>query len=115
MRRRASFISAPVVFTHSCRMASARGWVSIGTPNALATQAAVISPYGRPDPTGGEDIGVAMPKRIECVDVRPLLVGDHPHFLEINTERRQIFRNMPMFWSLVWPDGSCRRLPGARL
>ena len=24
MRRRASFISAPVVFTHSCRMASAR-------------------------------------------------------------------------------------------
>jgi hypothetical protein len=32
MRRRASFISAPVVFTHSCKMASARGLVSIGDP-----------------------------------------------------------------------------------
>jgi len=36
-RRRASFISAPVVFTYSNRMASARGSVSIGTPNAFAT------------------------------------------------------------------------------
>ena len=44
LRRRASFISAPVVFTHSCRMASARGSVSIGTPNAFATQSAVMSP-----------------------------------------------------------------------
>src|SRR5262249_8839744 len=43
MRMRASFISAPVVFTHSCRMASARGSVSIGTPNAFATQSAVMS------------------------------------------------------------------------
>src|SRR5262249_59007813 len=42
-RRRASFISTPVVFTHSCRMASARGSMSIGTPKALATQAAVMS------------------------------------------------------------------------
>jgi quercetin dioxygenase-like cupin family protein len=64
-RRRASFISAPVVFTHSCRMASARGSVSIGTPNAFTTQTA-----GRPDPAGGEDIGVAMPERIECIDDR---------------------------------------------
>ena len=42
MRRRASLISAPVVFTHLCRMASARGSVSSGTPNAFATQAAVF-------------------------------------------------------------------------
>jgi hypothetical protein len=35
--RCASFISAPVVFTYSSRMASARGSVSIGTPNAFAT------------------------------------------------------------------------------
>ena len=42
MRRRAALISAPVVFTHSCRMASARGSVSIGTPNAFATQSAVF-------------------------------------------------------------------------
>src|SRR5262249_24714680 len=33
MRRRASFISAPVVFTHLCRMASAGRSVSIGTPS----------------------------------------------------------------------------------
>ena len=55
MRRRASFISAPVVFTHSCRMASAH---------------------------------------IECVDDRPLFIADHPHFLEIDADRRQIFRNV---------------------
>src|SRR6516162_8754672 len=50
MRRRASFVSAPVVFTHSCRMASARGSVSIGTPNAFATQSAVMSPWVGPIP-----------------------------------------------------------------
>src|SRR5262249_2774627 len=49
-RRRASFISAPVVFTHSCRMASARGSVSIGTPNAFATQSVVMSPWVGPIP-----------------------------------------------------------------
>src|SRR5262249_40431437 len=50
MRRRAAFISAPVVFTHSCRMASARGSLSIGTPNAFATQSAVMSPWVGPIP-----------------------------------------------------------------
>jgi hypothetical protein len=29
---------------------------------------------GRPDPAGGEDIGVAMPERIDCVDDRPGVV-----------------------------------------
>src|SRR5262245_52691546 len=94
MRRRAAFISAPVVFTHSCRMASARGSLSIGTPNAFATQAAVMSPWVGPDPAGGEDIGAAMPQRVERVDDRSLLVADHPHFLEINAERREIFCNI---------------------
>jgi hypothetical protein len=37
MRIRASFISAPVAFNHSCRMTSARGSLSIGTLNAFAT------------------------------------------------------------------------------
>jgi hypothetical protein len=46
----------------------------------------------RPDPASGEDIGAAMPERIECVDNRSLLVADHPHFLEIDAERRQILR-----------------------
>ena len=50
MRRRASFISAPVVFSQSFRMASARGSVSIGTPKALATQAAVMSLWVGPIP-----------------------------------------------------------------
>ena len=50
MRRRASFISAPVVFIHSCGMASARGSLSIGTPNAFATQSAVMSPLVGPIP-----------------------------------------------------------------
>src|SRR5262249_24977623 len=49
-RRRASFISAPVVFTHSCRMASARGSVSIGTPNAFRHAIGGDVTVGRPDP-----------------------------------------------------------------
>jgi hypothetical protein len=35
-----------------------------------------------------------MPERIECIDNRSLLIADHSHFLEINAERRQIFRNV---------------------
>src|SRR5215831_13781067 len=91
-RRRASFISAPVVFTHSCRMASARGSLSIGTPNAFATQSAVMSPWVGPIPP--VNICVAVPERIDCVDDRSLLVADHPHFLKIDADRRQIFRNI---------------------
>ena len=49
---------------------------------------------GRPDPAGGEDICVAMPELIECVEDRSLLIADHPHFLEIDTDRRQIFRDI---------------------
>jgi hypothetical protein len=43
MRMRASFISVPVATSRSCMMASARGSTSIGTPNAFATQSAVMS------------------------------------------------------------------------
>jgi len=45
---------------------------------------------GRPDPAGGED----RPERIECIDDRSLLVANHPHFLEIDADRRQIFRDI---------------------
>ena len=31
---------------------------------------------------------------MECVDDRSLLIADHPHFLEIDAKRRQIFRNV---------------------
>src|SRR6266487_523912 len=48
----------------------------------------------RPDPAGGEDIGVAMPERIECIDDRFLLIADHPHFLEIDADRSQTFRDI---------------------
>jgi hypothetical protein len=50
MRRGSSFISAPVVFIHSCRMASARGSVSIGTQNVFATQSVVMSLWVGPIP-----------------------------------------------------------------
>jgi hypothetical protein len=49
---------------------------------------------GRPDTAGGEDIDVARPKRLKRIDDRPLLVTDHPHFLEIDPERGQIFRDI---------------------
>jgi hypothetical protein len=35
-----------------------------------------------------------MPELIECVEDRSLLIADHPHFLEIDTDRRQIFRDI---------------------
>jgi hypothetical protein len=43
-----------------------------------------------------------MPQRIDCVDDRALLIADHPHFLEIDADRRQIFRNVADV--LVRPD-----------
>src|SRR5262249_13537953 len=49
---------------------------------------------GGPDPAGGEDVGVAMPERIERVYDRRLLVADHPHFHEIDAERGEIFRDI---------------------
>jgi hypothetical protein len=39
-----------IVFTHSSRMASARGSPPIGTPNAFATQSVVMSPWVGPIP-----------------------------------------------------------------
>jgi hypothetical protein len=35
-----------------------------------------------------------MTQRIECADDRSLLVADHPHFLEINAECGEIFRDI---------------------
>ena len=46
---------------------------------------------GWSDPAGGEDIGAATPELVERVDDRSLLIADHPHFLEIDADRRQIF------------------------
>ena len=48
----------------------------------------------RSDTTSREDISVAMSERIERIDDRGLLVADHPHFLEIDTERGQIFSDI---------------------
>ena len=59
-RRRASFISAPVAFTHSCRMASARG--SASRHAECLRHAVGGNTVGGPDPAGGEDRGVAMPQ-----------------------------------------------------
>jgi hypothetical protein len=61
-------------------------------PECLGDAAGGDVTMGRPDPASSEDIGAAMPERIECVDNRSLLVADHPHFLEIDAERRQILR-----------------------
>src|SRR5262245_29164027 len=90
MRRRASFISAPVVSTHSCSGERARIGVDRHTERLRHAVGGDVS-VGRPDPAGGEDIGPAMAERIEGVDDCSLLVADHPHFLEIDAKRRQIF------------------------
>ena len=42
---------------------------------------------GWPDPAGGEDIGAAMPERIECVGDRSLLIADHLRFLGVDAGR----------------------------
>src|SRR5208337_1665990 len=49
---------------------------------------------GRSDTASREDIGIAVPERIDRIDDRPLLVADHPHFPEIDPERGQIFRDI---------------------
>src|SRR5262249_24605297 len=86
------------VLTHSCRMASAVDRHTEGLRHAVGGDVTV----GRPDPASGEDIGAAMPQRIECIDDRSLLIADHPHFLEIDADRRQIFRDIADV--LVRPD-----------
>src|SRR5262249_54030503 len=61
------------------------------------------------NPAGGEDICVAMPERIECVDDRSLLIANHPHFLEMDTDRRQIFRNVADVLGAGLLDRQCNR------
>ena len=46
---------------------------------------------GRPDAAGGEDIGVAMPQRIQRGDDVGLVVGDDPDFLEVDADIGQVF------------------------
>src|SRR5262249_32810227 len=91
MRRRASFISAPVVFTHSYRMASARG--SLGTPNAFATQSAVMSPWVGPIPPV---VKTYVQRCRSALSASTIAVSSSPttHFLEIDADRHQIFRNV---------------------
>jgi hypothetical protein len=56
-----------------------------------------------------------MPERVERVDDRSLLVADHPHFLEINAERREIFCNIADVLVLgAAGQDSCHRSLGAR-
>ena len=45
---------------------------------------------GRPDAAGGEDVGVALPQRVERIDDRRLVVADHADLLEIDPDRGQV-------------------------
>jgi hypothetical protein len=56
-----------------------------------------------------------MSERIECVDDRSLLIADHPHFLEIDADRSQTFRDIADVLVLgAAGQDSCYRSPGAR-
>jgi hypothetical protein len=65
-----------------------------------------MSPWAGPIPPVVKTIGAAMPERIDCVDDRSLLIADHPYFLEINVNRRQIFRDIAGVLVLVRPDST---------
>jgi hypothetical protein len=94
MRRRASFISAPVALQPLVQD-DERARIDVdGHPERLGHAVSGNVVMGRPDTAGGEDIDVARPKRLKRIDDRPLLVTDHPHFLEIDPERGQIFRDI---------------------
>jgi thioredoxin reductase (NADPH) len=69
-------------------------WASPLEAKLCSGQEVALVGAGNSAGQAAEDIGAAMPERIECVDDRSLLVADHPHFLEIDAERRQIFRNI---------------------
>ena len=74
----------------SFRIATASRMMSIGTPNALATHVGGDVVMGRADAAGGEDIGVARAQRIDRRDDRLLVVGDHPHFLQVDADGGEI-------------------------
>src|SRR5262249_6215621 len=106
MRRRASFIWAPVFSTHSCKMSSAR--VDRHTERLRHAVGSDVT-VGRPDSAGGEDIGVAMPERIECIDDRFLLIADHRC-----GPQSDIPRHSRCSGPWCGRTGSCRRSPRAR-
>lgn len=43
----------------------------------------------RPDAARGEDVIILAAKRVQCLDNRVLVVGDDPHFLEVDAGKRQ--------------------------
>ena len=94
MRRRASFISVPVArqtLLHDrerARIDVDRHAERLG--DAVGGDVVV----GRPDAAGGEDVGVAVPQRVERIDDRALLVADHADLHEIDADRGQIFRDI---------------------
>jgi hypothetical protein len=112
MRRGPSFISAPVTSSHSSRMASARGSVSIGTPERLRHVVGGDVRASRPIPR--EDMGVAMPKPVDRVDGRCLLIADHPHFLSSMSPPSDIPRHSEYFGPCRNQTRSCRRSPEVR-
>ena len=46
---------------------------------------------GRPDATGGKNVGIAAAQRIQCGDDVGLFVGDNPHFLEVDPDIGEVF------------------------
>ena len=46
---------------------------------------------GRPDAAGGEHVGVVRTQGVERLDDLRLIVGDHPHFLQIDADRGEVF------------------------
>ena len=91
MRMRASFSSPPILASallhdaHRLRVEVDRHAERLG--DAIGGDVVV----GRADAAGGEDIGVGRAQRVERGDDRGLVVGDHPHFLEVDADRGEVF------------------------
>ena len=90
MRRRASFISAPVAASRSSQDRE-RARIDVDRdPEGLGDAIGGDVVVGRADAAGGEDVGVAVAQRVERIDDRRLLVADHAHLPEVDAERGQV-------------------------
>ena len=68
----------------------ARGSTSMPTPNALATQSAVMSSWVGPMPPVVKTIGVACAQRVQRGDDLGLVVGHHAHLVQVDADVGQV-------------------------
>ena len=71
-------------------MATASGWNSSAAPESLGHAIGRDVVVRRPDATGGEHVRIFRTQGVERCDDFRSIVGDHPHFLQIDADRGEV-------------------------